>query len=175
LHLPDRTQVPSTTRQGGPAFKLAPASSYELTFYQYHPTKSFPTVGLKLSTTQSNIQFTGNEERRFNTRYDVKRFTFSTADLLTNFSANMLVSRIFHDGTDAESSVEDFYLNFDVAGSVVKMTLYAMAIAVAFAVPQFLALARASPPAETSTYVVVAIAALALGVLATMKDAFKFK
>jgi hypothetical protein len=87
----------------------------------------------------------------------------------------MLVSRVFHDGTDAENTVEDFYLNFDVAGSVVKMTLYAIAIAAAFAVPQILTLARLSTPGDTSTYVVVAIAALTLGVLATMKDAFKFK
>ena len=87
----------STTTQRRSAFKLAPGSSYELSFYQYHPTKSFPDVSLKLATTQSNIQFTGNEERRFNTRYDVKRFTFSTADLLTSFSASMLVSRVFHD------------------------------------------------------------------------------
>jgi hypothetical protein len=175
LHLPDRTQVRSTTTEGRPTFMLAPGSSYELSFYQYHPTKSFPDVSLKLATTQSNIQFTGNDERRFNTRYDVKRFTFSTADLLTGFSASTLVSRVFHDDTDAENTVEDFYLNFDVKGSIVKIGLYAIAIAAAFAVPQFLTLAKASPPSDTSTYIVVAIAALALGVLATMKDAFKFK
>jgi hypothetical protein len=111
-HLPDRAQVSLTTTSGRPAFKLAPGSSYELSFYQYHPTKSFRNVSLKLATTQSDVQFTGNEERRFNTRYDVKRFTFSTADVLTGFSASMLVSRVFHD-KDAEGAVEDFYLNFD--------------------------------------------------------------
>jgi|GEM_PF-4236407 len=173
-HLPDRSRVTSTTAQGRPAFKLSPSASYELSFYQYHPTKSFPGVSLGLATGQSSIQFTGNEERRFSTRYDVKRFTFSTADVMTGFAASVLVSRIFHD-KDAESTVEDFYLSFDVKGSIVKVSCYVIAIAAAFAVPQFIALAKAAPPSDTSSYIVVAIAGLALGVLATMKDAFKFK
>jgi hypothetical protein len=174
VHLPDRSRVTSTTTQGRSVFKLAPGSNYELSFYQYHPTKSFPDVSLGLATGQSNIQFTGNEERRFSTRYDVKRFTFSTADVLTGFSTSVLVSRVFHD-KDAESTVEDFYLNFDVTGSVIKIALYAIAIAAAFAIPQLLTLTKASPPTDTSTYIVVVVAALALGILATMKDALKFK
>jgi hypothetical protein len=86
----------------------------------------------------------------------------------------MLVSRVFQD-KDAESTVEDFYLNFDVKGSIVKIALYAIAIAAAFAIPQLLTLTKASPPTDTSTYIVVVVAALALGILATMKDALKFK
>jgi formate-dependent nitrite reductase membrane component NrfD len=85
--------------------------------------------------------------------------------VLTGFSASMLVSRVFHDKNPA-SVVEDFYLNFDVAGSKVKMALYAIALAAAFAVPQFVSLAKASPPSDASTYIVVAIAGLALGILA---------
>jgi hypothetical protein len=172
--IPDRSLVQSGTSQGRPAFKLAPGSSYELSFYQYHPTKSFPEVSLRLTAGQSNIQFTGDQVRRFNTRYDVKRFTFSTADLLTGSSANMLVSRIFHD-KDSENVVEDFYLNYDIKGSKVKIAFYAIAIAAAFAIPQLLTLSKASPPTDTSTYIVVIAAALVLGFLATMKDALKFK
>lgn len=164
----------STTARGRTAFQLDPGTSYELSFYHYHPTKSFPDVGLKLTASQSSIQFTGNQERRFNTRYDVKRFTFSTADLLTGSSTNMLVSRIFHDKSAGES-VEDFYLNSDIKGSKGKIAVYAIAIAAAFAVPQLLALSKASPPTDISTYIVVIVAALALGFLATMKDALKFK
>lgn len=174
LHLPNRNRLRSTIRQGRPTFKLSPGASYELSFYQYHPTKSFPGVSLGLATAQSNIQLTGAEERRLSTRYDVKRFTFSTADVITGFAASMLVSRIFHDN-DAESTVEDFRLNFDVKGSLVKMSMYSIAIATAFAIPQFLTLAKATPPSDISTYIVVAIAGIALGILATMKDAFKFK
>jgi hypothetical protein len=174
VRLPDRSRVTSTTAQGRSSFKLAPGSNYELSFYQYHPTKSFPDVSLGLATGQPNIQFTGSEERRFSTRYDVKRFTFSTADALTGFSTNVLVSRVFQD-KDAESTVEDFYLNFDVKGSIVKIALYAIAIAAAFAIPQLLTLTKASPPTDTSTYIVVVVAALVLGILATMKDTLKFK
>jgi hypothetical protein len=86
----------------------------------------------------------------------------------------MLVSRVFHD-KGSENSVEDFYLNYDIRGSVAKITLYALAIAAAFAIPQLLTLSKASPPTETSTYIVVIVAALALGFLATMKDALKLK
>jgi hypothetical protein len=171
LHLPDRSRITSTAAGGRPAFTLSPGASYELSFYQYHPTKSFPDVSLGLATSQSNIQFTGNEERPFSTRYDVKRFTFSTADVMTGFAANILVSRIFHD-KDAKSTVEDFYLNFDVKGSFVKMSWYVIAIAAAFAIPQFLTLAKGSP---LSSYIFVALGGIALGALATMKDAFKFR
>jgi hypothetical protein len=104
----------------------------------------------------------------------VKRFTFSTADLLTGSSTNMLVSRIFHDKSAGES-VEDFYLNNDITGSKGKIVVYAIAIAAAFAVPQLFALSKASPATDISTYIVVIVAALALGFLATIKDALKFK
>jgi hypothetical protein len=86
----------------------------------------------------------------------------------------MLVSRIFHD-KDSENVVEDFYLNYDIKGSKVKIAFYAIAIAAAFAIPQLLTLSKASPPTDTSTYIVVIAAALVLGFLATMKDALKFK
>jgi hypothetical protein len=171
--LPTRNCVTSTAVGGRQAFRLAPGCSYELSFYQYHPTSSFHDVGLKLATGESNIKFTGTSELKFDTRYDIKRFTFSTADVLTGFGANMLVSRVFH--KEDESIVEDFDLNLDVEGSKLKMALYTIAIAAAFAIPQFLTLAKASPSPGASSYVVVLIAAAALGVLAGMKDAFKLK
>jgi len=122
--LPDRNLVQSGTNQGRPAFNLDSGASYELSFYQYRPTKSFPEVGLRLTADASDIQFTSNQERRFNTRYDMKRFIFSTPDSLSGSSEPMLISRVFHEN-DSENPVEDFYLNFEVKGSAVKIVLYA--------------------------------------------------
>jgi hypothetical protein len=174
VRLPDRNPVQSIMNKGRPAFELAAGANYELSFYQYHPKKNFPDVKLLLTPSQSSVQFTGNDSRTFDTRYDVKRFTFSTADVLTGFSASVLVSRVFHD-KNSENAVEDFYLNYDIKGSKVKIALYATAIAAAFAIPQLLTLSGTSSPTATSTYIVVIGAALALGVLATMKDALTFK
>jgi hypothetical protein len=160
--------------RGQPGFELAPGSTYELSFYQYHPTKSFPGVSLALTTVQSNIQFVGDAERRFNTRYDVKRFIFSTAAILTGFNASMLVARVFDD-KDARSSVEDFYLNYKVKRSVVKICTYALTIGLAFAAPQWITLANASPPASRWAYAFVLLFALGFGIFTTLKDAFTFK
>ena len=112
----------------------------------------------------------------------MKRFTFSTADLLTGFRANMPVSRTFHD-KDAANTIEDFHLDFNIKDSFVKLLLYAFSIAAVFAVPQLLVLAKASKPSGAPTdswtgvsiYIIVIVMSLMLGGLSTMKDAFKLR
>jgi hypothetical protein len=174
LRLPERRRVKSISRRGQTAFELAPGSTYELSFYQYHPFNYFADVSLALTTAQSNIQFVGNTERRFNTRYDVKRFIFSTAGILTGFNASMLVARVFHD-KDARTSVEDFYLNYEVKRSAVKICGYALAIGAAFAAPQLITLANASTSVPHWAYASVLGCAALFGIVTTLKDAFTFK
>ena len=170
----DGEPVKSETKENKSAFKLAPNSTYELSFYHYHPSKAFSDVRLSLNTTHDGAKIVGNESHSFNTRYDVKRFTLSTTSALSGTSGNILVSRLFVDGTLA-TSVEDIYLHYRVARSKGKMALYILAIAVAFAAPQIMILSNTTPAAEPWQYISVVLAALALGALATFKDLLKLK
>jgi hypothetical protein len=54
--VPYGSPVRSATVRGRPAFQLDPGASYELSFYHYHPTKSFPDVGLKLTASRANAE-----------------------------------------------------------------------------------------------------------------------
>lgn len=172
--VPDGTRVKSEIRENKSSFKLAPDSTYELSFYQYHPSKAFPNVRLRLSTTHEGARIVGSESHAFNTRYDVKRFTLSTTSALSGASGNILVSRLFADGASV-TSVEDIYLHYGVASSKCKLAAYIVGIAAVLAFPQLINLAVSAPTTELWQYIMVAVAALVLGVLATLRDLFKLK
>ncbi len=172
--VPDGTFVKSETEANKSAFKLAPDSTYELSFYHYHPSKEFPDVRLNVSTTHDGARIVGNDSHPFNTRYDVKRFTLSTTSALSGASGNILVSRTFQDGTST-TSVEDIYLDYRVASSKRKLAIYIIVIAAVLAFPQLINLGQLASATEPWQYIIVAVAALALGALATLKDLFKLK
>ena len=172
--VPDGTLVKSETKANKSAFKLAPDSTYELSFYHYHPSKAFPDVRLNLNTTHDGAKIVGNESHAFNTRYDVKRFTLSTTSALSGASGNILVSRTFVDG-ESTTSVEDIYLNYYVASSKRKLAVYIIVIAAVLAFPQLINLGKSASATEPWQYIIVAVAAVALGALATLKDLFKLK
>lgn len=172
--VPDGKPVESETKDNGFAFKLAPDSTYELSFYQYHPSRDFPKAQLSLSTAHDGASIVGNQSHAFNTRYDVKRFTLSTTSALSGASGNILVSRLFTDGA-SDTTVDDLYLHYRVASSKGKMTLYGLAIAAAFAIPQIMILSNSTSAAEWTQYFVVAVFALALGAIATVKGLLKLK
>ena len=172
--VPDGKLIETEIKDNRSAFKLAPDSTYELSFYQYHPSRDFPKVQLSLSTTHDGASIVGNQSHAFNTRYDVKRFTLSTTSALSGASGNILVSRIFADGA-SDTTVDDLYLHYRVASSKRKMAFYGLAIAVAFAIPQIMIVSNSTPDAGWAQYVVVAVAALALGVIATLKGLLKLK
>ena len=172
--VPDGKCVKSEIKRNKSAFRLAPGSTYELSFYHYHPSKTFPDMRLSLSTTHDGACIVGNASHAFNTRYDVKRFTLSATSALSGASGTILVSRIFADGASA-TSVDDIYLHYSVASSIGKMALYTLGIAAAFAIPQLMILSNSTPAAELWQYFIVVGAALALGVIATLKDSLKLK
>ena len=172
--VPNGKPVKPKSKKNKSAFKLAPDTTYELSFYHYHPSKAFPDVRLRLSTTHDGAKIVGNESHALNTRYDVKRFTLSTTSALSGASGNILVSRDFLDGTSA-TSVEDIYLHYGVARSIRKLGLYILAIAVAFMAPQIMILSNSTPAAEPWQYIIVVGAAFVLGGLATFKDLLKLK
>ena len=172
--VPDGKGVKSESKANRSVFKLAPNSTYELSFYHYHPSKAFPGVRLSLSTTHDGASIVGNHSHAFNTRYDVKRFTLSSTSALTGASGSILVSRTFGDDASA-TSVEDIYLHYGVASSRGKIALYILGIAAAFAIPQIVILSNSTPAPETAPYVIVLAAAVVLGILATLKDFLKLK
>ena len=172
--VPGGKLVESETKDNRSAFKLAPDSTYELSFYQYHPSRDFPKVQLSLSTTHDGASIVGNQSHAFNTRYDVKRFTLSTTSALSGASGNILVSRLFADGA-SHTTVDDLYLHYRVASSKGKMAFFSLAIAVAFAIPQIMILSNSTPVAGWAQYIVVAVAALALGAIATVKGLLQLK
>ncbi len=172
--VPDGKPVKSEIEDNRSAFKLAPDSTYELSFYQYHPSRDFPKVQLSLSTTHDGAKIVGNQSHAFNTRYDVKRFTLSTTSALSGASGNILVSRIFADGA-SDTPLDDLYLHYRVASSKGKIALYILAIAVLFAFPHLMILWNSTPAAGWAQYLIVAVVALGLGAIATLKDLLQLK
>ena len=170
----DGKHVKSEIKDNRPTFKLAPNSTYELSFYQFHPSRDFPKVQISLSTTHDGASIVGNQSHAFNTRYDVKRFTLSTTSALSGASGNILVSRIFSNGA-SDTRLDDFYLHYRVPSSIAKMALYSLSIATVFAIPQLMILGNSTPAAEPWQCIVVVVAALALGAAVTLKDLLKLK